>query len=113
MAYLHGSFAKSTETENSDVDIAVYGNKITADIIINLKKELEQKIARSFDIAILTHTTDPLFAKQIMQYGKVLIERNKHIKALLETKYTLKYFDQAYFRKQMESLRNQHLSITS
>ena len=53
--YIFGSRAKNSYRDNSDIDIAVYGD---------IKEEEEMKIRNDFDILDIPHTIDIVFVNK-------------------------------------------------
>ncbi len=71
-AILFGSFAKGTEQEYSDIDLAIELNtKMTADIKLSLLQSLGEITARNIDLVDLKIIGEPLL-NQVVQHGKQL-----------------------------------------
>lgn len=70
--YLFGSFAKSTNTENSDIDVAVVVNKIEGDyfsvnpLLWKLRREIDHRIE---PILLEKEFDDAGFIAEIEKYG--------------------------------------------
>ena len=69
-AILFGSWAKGTESERSDIDIAVTG----ARDIEKLREDIESiPTLRSFDIVDMEYCKNELLLKEIKQYGRKIL----------------------------------------
>lgn len=69
-AILFGSWAKGTENERSDIDIAVVGVKD----IEKLREDIENiPTLRSFDIVNIEDCKNELLLKEIKQYGRKIL----------------------------------------
>ena len=67
---LFGSWAKGTENERSDIDIAVTG----ARDIEKLREDIESiPTLRSFDIVDMEYCKNELLLKEIKQYGRKIL----------------------------------------
>lgn len=97
LAYLFGSAAKGKKAPR-DVDIAVLlakPLKVTQKLgyIVKLCTELEKIVpSQTFDIIIL-NTADPLLAFQVIQQGKLLLERHKKIDSHFKVRTMTRYHD--------------------
>lgn len=76
-AVIFGSRAKGTYKNGSDIDIAIYGGKITLDVLSTLHTELEEKspMPYLFDIVDFTHLNHEELKKHIERVGKVIYEK--------------------------------------
>lgn len=71
-AILFGSFAKQTDTQESDIDLAIELNKpLTADTKLSLLQTFSELSNRRIDLIDLKTAGEPLL-NQIIQHGKVL-----------------------------------------
>lgn len=69
-AILFGSWAKGTENQHSDIDIAVVGVKD----IEKLREDIENiPTLRSFDIVDIETCKNELLIKEIKQYGRKIL----------------------------------------
>lgn len=97
LAYLFGSAAKGKKAPR-DVDIAVLLTKPLKTIqklsyIVKLCTELEKASpAHTFDITIL-NSADPLLAFQVIQHGKLLLERHKKADSNFKVRTMTRYHD--------------------
>ena len=96
-AYLLGSTATGLATPTSDIDIAVYGTNFDYEDYKSLKQDLEQATTKSVDLSVITFDTDAFFVQQIIKHGVPIVIHDEHKKALMESKFLLKYYDQKYY----------------
>lgn len=75
-AVIFGSRAKGNYKPGSDIDIAIYGEKITFDILSILHAELEEQspMPYFFDIVDYTHLDHEELKEHIERVGKVIYE---------------------------------------
>lgn len=73
---IFGSRAKGNYKPGSDIDIAIYGEKITFDILAMLHAELEEQspMPYFFDIVDYTHSNHEELKEHIERVGKVIYE---------------------------------------
>ncbi|UZQ49471.1 nucleotidyltransferase domain-containing protein [Clostridium kluyveri] len=76
-AVIFGSRAKGTYKNGSDIDIAIYGEKITLDVLSALHTTLEEEspMPYLFDIVDFTHLNHEELKKHIERVGKVIYEK--------------------------------------
>jgi predicted nucleotidyltransferase len=75
---LFGSRAKGTYHTGSDIDIALSGNGLNTDDIIDLMNELEELyLPYKFDLLILERIKEIELLAHISRVGKVLYDKNK------------------------------------
>lgn len=97
LVYLFGSAAKGKKTPR-DIDVAVLLSKplkVTQKLsyIVKLSTELaKMSPAHTFDITIL-NTADPLLAFQVIQHGKLLLERRKKMDSDFKVRTMTRYHD--------------------
>ncbi len=73
-----GSYARKTETQESDVDIAIIcegGHVPTSMILIEWRESLGSILQKQVDLVCL-NTASPIIGMQVYQHGKVLIVKN-------------------------------------
>jgi len=77
-AKIFGSRAKGNYKIGSDIDIAIYGEKITFDVIAKLHAELEDEspMPYLFDIIDYTHLNHNELREHIERVGKLIYEGN-------------------------------------
>jgi len=97
-AYLFGSYAKGTQNEKSDIDIAVYliDEEIlekyplyTSRLAIRIENILEKK---KVDVRILNGST-LRFRNQVLMHGKLLHSKDEKKRIEFETSSLDKYYD--------------------
>jgi len=80
-AFLHGSGAKDTLREDSDMDIALLlnrGKEFPPEKRLALAEELESVFGRTVDLGILS-TNNLVYAKEVIEHGKVLFSKNRFL----------------------------------
>ena len=97
-AYLFGSYAKGTQNEKSDIDIAVYliDEEIlekyplyTSRLAIRIENILDKK---KVDVRILNGST-LRFRNQVLMHGKLLFSKDEKKRIEFETSSLDKYYD--------------------
>ncbi|MCF6334288.1 MAG: nucleotidyltransferase domain-containing protein [Spirochaetales bacterium] len=75
-AILYGSFAKGTETDTSDVDIAIGGSvEFSPDLLVNLNLELTKLLNREVDLVDLNRINGTILT-QILTKGTLIKRAN-------------------------------------
>lgn len=76
-AAIFGSRAKGNYKPGSDIDIAIYGEEITFDVISKLHSMLENAspMPYMFDIVDYTHISHKVLKEHIERVGKVFYKR--------------------------------------
>jgi predicted nucleotidyltransferase len=71
-AAIYGSRAMGNYKPGSDIDLVIYGNKITPETILKLKTKLEQElpIPYYFDLTYYETVSNPELKKHIDEFGK-------------------------------------------
>ena len=97
VAYLFGSLAEETDHRMSDVDVALLlphnTDRATAfDTRLRVAAALEELCWRPVDVVILNHAP-PLLRFQIVQRGRVLVERDNTARCLFEARTMSEYYD--------------------
>ncbi len=105
-AYLFGSQAKGTATEDSDVDVAVLLDP-AFDLETHFAYRLEQMVAlesacrRPVDVVILNRASLVL-RNQVLKYGLRVYEKDHRQRITFETQSRLAYYD---FKPTLDMLR--------
>jgi predicted nucleotidyltransferase len=97
------------EDRESDVDIAVFGTDIDYRLRRRLIDDLEKLLGKVVDVSVLNYQTDSLFAFQVQKYGVIIFSRDDQKRYEVETRYVLRYYDDAFYRKQMDDIVQQRL----
>lgn len=97
--YIFGSYAKGTNIENSDLDIAVYlkGNPngfIRLEILDDLVGIFNRE---DIDLVILNNV-DVELQFQVIKYGKIIYMESLFEKVVFESKIMSRYMDMEHFR---------------
>ncbi|OPJ65309.1 nucleotidyltransferase domain-containing protein [Clostridium chromiireducens] len=76
-AIIFGSRAKGNYKPGSDIDIAIYGEKINFDIVSKLHSNLEEKgpMPYFFDVVDVTHINHKELKEHIERVGKIIYSR--------------------------------------
>jgi predicted nucleotidyltransferase len=96
-AYLFGSLAEETDHRLSDADVALLlprdTDQATAfDTRLRVAAALEKLCRRPVDVVILNHAP-PLLRFQVVQRGRVLVERDSATRCLFEARAMSEYYD--------------------
>ncbi len=98
-AYIFGSYAKGTQKESSDIDIAIYlrdESTLERDplypsrLAINIERALVEK--RTVDVRVLNGST-LRFRSQVLRFGKLLFSRDERKRIEFETSSLAQYYD--------------------
>lgn len=99
LIYIFGSYAKGSNNDNSDLDIAVsiegepdYLTKL--DIIYDLVGILNRE---DIDLVIL-NDVDEILKFQIIKYGEIIYMQDLYTKVVFEASVMKEYMDKEYFR---------------
>lgn len=77
-AVIFGSRAKGNYKPGSDIDIAIYGEKINIDTLSKLRFLLEEEshMPYMFDVVDASHLSNQALKDHIVRVGRVIYERN-------------------------------------
>lgn len=101
-AFLVGSFGTPRFTKDSDLDLAVYfAESVDWDLKLILKEQLENLVSRDVDLVDL-RTADPIFARQILENGRLLFSKNNHLLMEWKIKSLSLYIDLKMGRSEIE-----------
>lgn len=99
LIYIFGSFAKETNRDNSDIDIAVLLN---GDIDVYSKLNIFGALVDIFkieniDLVILNNANEVL-KFQVIKYGKIIYMESLYTKVMFESRTMSEYMDKEHFR---------------
>ena len=110
-AYLYGSFSKSVERKDSDIDIGIFVKDLS-DMEKYYPEKLALKIERmiggEIDIRIL-NDRDIIFLHQVLKYGKLLFSKNEKKRIKFETDVYKKYIDFVYYMEEYDRIRRRRI----
>ena len=98
-AYIFGSYAKGTQKDGSDIDVAIYLRDESilekeplypSRITINIERALSEK--RTVDVRVLNGST-LRFRSQVLRYGKLLHSKDEKKRIEFETSSLDQYYD--------------------
>ena len=103
IAYVFGSLVKDDISSLSDIDFAVYlnenlSNKKKYSVYMALLNSLISVLGDNIDL-VLMNSSELLMNFNIIKEGKVIFERSKTEKALIESKIMNKYLDINYYHR--------------
>jgi predicted nucleotidyltransferase len=100
LIYIFGSYAKGTNNEKSDIDIAVLlANDFNPLDKVNLLGDFCDFLKRDdVDLAIL-NSANSVLKHQIIKYGKLIYMEDEVAKVTFESRTLKEYMDMEYFRK--------------
>lgn len=99
LIYIFGSFAKGTNRENSDIDIAVLLNEeIDAYTKLNIFGALVDIFKKgNIDLVILNNVNEVL-KFQVIKYGKIIYSKSLYTKVMFELRTMSEYMDKEHLR---------------
>ncbi len=115
--YLFGSYAKGTQDEESDIDIAVYLKDESilerdplypSRLAIKIEKTLDKR--KTVDVRILNDST-LRFRSQVLRYGKLLHSKDERKRIEFETYSLLHYYDFKPHLEMYDAARRVRLGI--
>ncbi len=76
---LFGSRAKGNHQKGSDIDLAIFGKKITQNTLVKLSEKLnsESMLPYFFDILIYANINNNELKEHIDRVGKIILEKTK------------------------------------
>ena len=115
LIYIFGSYAKGTNIQGSDLDIAVYlegdpDGFVKLDILYELVGILNRD---DIDLVILNNV-DEILKFQVIKYGKLIYMKNLYSKVIFESRVMSEYMDKEHFRNiQSKYSHQKFLSLTT
>ena len=116
-AFLFGSYAKGTQDEKSDIDIAVYLKDESilervplypSRLAIKIERALDKK--KTVDVRILNGST-LRFRSQVLRFGKLLHSKDEKKRIEFETSSLLQYYDFKPHLEMYDAARRVRLGI--
>ncbi len=116
-AFLFGSYAKGTQDENSDIDLAVYLKDESilervplypSRLAIKIERALDKK--KTVDVRILNGST-LRFRSQVLRFGKLLHSKDEKRRIEFETSSLLQYYDFKPHLEMYDAARRVRLGI--
>ncbi|MDP3104628.1 MAG: nucleotidyltransferase domain-containing protein [Candidatus Methanoperedens sp.] len=116
-AFLFGSYAKGTQDDKSDIDIAVYFKDESilerdplypSRLAIKIEKVLDKK--KTVDVRILNGST-LRFRSQVLRFGKLLHSKDEKKRIEFETSSLLQYYDFKPHLEMYDAARRARLGI--
>ena len=110
-AYLYGSFSKSVERKDSDIDIGIFVKDLSDTEKYYPEKlalKIERMIGGEIDIRIL-NDRDIIFLHQVLKYGKLLFSKNEKKRIKFETDVYKKYIDFVYYMEEYDRIRRRRI----
>jgi len=99
LIYIFGSYAKGTNRENSDLDIAVYiKGEPSVFIKLDILDELVEIFSREDIDLVILNNADVELQFQVIKYGKVIHMEDLMTKVMFETRVASNYMDMEHFR---------------
>lgn len=100
LAYIFGSYAKGTNNDNSDIDIAILLEDGYSPLDkVGLLGELSDALrADNIDLVIL-NSANSVLKHQVIKYGKIVYNESEELRILFEVRVLKEYMDMDYFRK--------------
>ncbi len=113
-AYLFGSYARGKQTDGSDIDVAVYLDRLEKDplyssrLALKIENALESKI--SADVRILNGAR-LRFRHQVLKFGKLIYSKDEKARIDFEVHSIRRYMDfkpylDRYNKARMERLKS-------
>jgi hypothetical protein len=108
LIYVFGSYAKGTNTENSDLDIGILINGDTSPMTrLSVLNEMVGILDREDIDLIILNEADEVLKFQVIKYGKLIYVRDLTEKVLFEARTMSEYMDMEHFR----NTRNKYMDI--
>lgn len=113
-AYLFGSRARNTQSNQSDVDVAVYlSNEILKENKFypeHLARDIEKTITIPVDVRCLNNQ-GLIFLHQVLKHGEILVNNDNKKRVQFESRVYDEYLDFKYYLDQYNSIRRKRLSL--
>lgn len=107
LIYIFGSYAKGTNTANSDLDIGILLEGDTYPMLrLHILNEFVGILGRDDIDLVILNDVDEVMKFQVIKYGKLAYYKNITEKVMFESRTMSEYMDKEHFRK----LRNYVIS---
>ena len=73
--YLFGSYADGTFTEESDIDLGIFSDKLSYIELVDLEDKISERLGKDVDL-VFPEKTDVILLREILQ-GKCLMETSE------------------------------------
>ncbi|MDR7869611.1 MAG: nucleotidyltransferase domain-containing protein [Tissierellaceae bacterium] len=115
LVYIFGSYAKGTNNENSDLDIAVLLEEESDELTkLDILYDLVGIFNRDDIDLVVLNNVDEILKFQVIKYGKVIYMKDLYSKVMFESRVMSEYMDKEHFRNiQTEYSHMKFLSMTS
>ncbi|SHF32456.1 type VII toxin-antitoxin system MntA family adenylyltransferase antitoxin [Caloramator proteoclasticus] len=104
LVYIFGSYAKGTNTKNSDLDIAILLGEYTPYDKINLISELAGILNRDDIDVVILNDANSILKFQVIKYGKIVYKVSEYEKVIFESKTMDEYMDMEYYRNRQKQV---------
>ncbi len=99
--YLFGSYAKNTQTEVSDVDVALFLKDTSFDNILQINYELSKALKKDVDLLVLNSAKNMYLLEDVLKEGIVLKDSEKRFDFEIMTHHNI--LDFKAFRKYIDA----------
>ena len=100
-AYLFGSYAEDTQTEKSDIDIAVYLSDSSLGMRLELHHQLEKALKKNVDLVVLNEVKNIYLLENILHKGIVLVDHESRV--FFEVQKQHEIIDFKHFRRYIDA----------
>lgn len=99
LIYIFGSYAKRTNIDSSDLDIAVFlEGESDGFILLDILYDLVGILNRDDIDLVILNNVDEVLKFQVIKYGKVIYKKDQYSKVIFESRVMSEYMDKEHFR---------------